>query len=469
MRHPERGLKSRGVGRWLAAVSLAVLPAMAQTTSEDLRITIGKSVVVDYPTDVNRISTSDPAIVDAVAVSTREILLHAKGHGAASVVVWAKTGQRTFYNVTVEHNLEPMRRVLKESFPGEDIRVQAARDSVTLTGQISAPAVGERAVALAASLAKTVINNMQVTPMAVDKQVMLRVKFAELNRNAASSFGVNLLSTGALNTIGRTTTGQFSAPGPTSLSGSIPGQIAGTTSQFTITDALNVFAFRPDLNLSGFIRALQTEGVLQILAEPNLVTTNGKEASFLVGGEFPVPVLQGGANSGAVTIQFREFGIRLRFNPVITGNDTIKMFVLPEVSTIDLANAVSFSGFTIPALATRRMETNIELSHGQSFVIAGLIDDRVNDTMSKLPGLSSIPILGALFKSRSEAKTRTELIVLVTPEVVRPLNPGDASPVPYMPKDFLVPLKPAPAGAPAAAVSGKKTAAAQAAQGAANP
>ena len=139
---------------------------------------------------------------------------------------------------------------------------------------------------------------------------------------------------------------------------------------------------------------MQIEGVLQILAEPNLVTTNGKEASFLVGGEFPVPVLQGGGNAGAVTIQFREFGIRLTFNPVVTENGTIKMYVKPEVSTIDLANAVTVSGFLIPALATRRMETNVELGPGQSFVIGGLIDDRVQDSMSKIPGLASIPLLG---------------------------------------------------------------------------
>jgi len=426
---------------FLAAAVLAILPAAAQTTSEDLKVTVGKSVVIDYPTDINRISTSNPEIVDAVAVSTREILLHAKGHGVGTVVVWAKTGQRTFYNVSVEHNLEPIRRLLKDTFPTEDVRVQAARDSVTLTGRVSSAAAGERVAALAASLAKTVINNLAVTPAGVDKQILLRVKFAELNRNTSSSFGVNLISTGVLNTPAAVTTGQFASPRPSDLSGVIPGRIQGTTSQFTISDALNVFAFRPDLNLSAFVRALQGEGMLQILAEPNLVTTNGKEASFLVGGEFPVPVLQGGSNAGAVTIQFREFGIRLTFNPTLTANDTIKMFVRPEVSTIDLANAVNFSGFTIPALATRRMETNIELSQGQSFVIGGLIDDRVTETMAKLPGLASIPILGVLFKSRSESKARSELLVMVTPEIVNPLNPNDPKPMPPMPKQFLVPLK----------------------------
>jgi pilus assembly protein CpaC len=221
-----------------------------------------------------------------------------------------------------------------------------------------------------------------------------------------------------------------------------------------------VFAFRPDLNLSAFVRALESKGVLQILAEPNLVTSNGKEASFLVGGEFPVPIVQGGANAGAVTILFKEFGIRLTFKPEVTEHSTIRMYVKPEVSTIDMANSVVFSGFTIPALATRRMETSIELGPGQSFVIAGLIDDRVADSFAKIPGLSHLPILGALFKSRDEKRTKTELIVMVTPQITAPLTAAESAAMsPEMPRAVLPPellkqgSKPAP---PAAAAPGKK-------------
>ena len=412
-----------------------------QTSVEELSVTIGKSIVVDYPSDIARISTSNPDIVDAVAVSTREVLLHAKDHGVATVVVWAKSGQRNFYNITVNHNLVPIRALLRETFPEEEIRIQSARDSITLTGKVSSQGVSDRAAALTASLAKTVVNNLELLPGEVDKQILLRVKFAEMNRDLTSKFGVNILSTGALNTPGRLTTGQFSAPYIDKIRGSIPSSIEGTTSEFSITDALNIFAFRPDLNLSAFISALRTQQVLQILAEPNLITSNGQEASFLVGGEFPVPVLQGGSNAGAVTIQFREFGIRLTFKPDITANGTIKMYVKPEVSTIDLANAVTFSGFTIPALATRRMETNIELSVGQSFVIAGLMDDRVRASFNHIPGLSSIPILGELFKSREKKKSHTELIVLVTPEIINPLNPGDPEPGVSMPMEFMEKLK----------------------------
>jgi pilus assembly protein CpaC len=273
---------------------------------------------------------------------------------------------------------------------------------------------------------------MRLAPQKAEKQVLLRVRFAELNRNVSRSFGVNLLSTGAGNTIGRITAGGSPAPNPQQIGGS-----GGNSSTFTITDALNIFAFRPDINIGAFIKALQAEGVLQILAEPNLVTTNGKEASFLVGGEFPVPILQGGSNAGSVTVQFREFGIRLSFNPQVTESGTIKLYVKPEVNTLDLANSVTIAGFSIPALATRKIETNIELGEGQSFVIGGLMDDRVTDSMSKIPGLSSIPLLGSLFKSRTENRSNSELIVLVTPEVTTPLTGGDPRPKIEFPKEFM--------------------------------
>lgn len=422
----------------------------APASSEDMRLTVGKSIVIDYAADVGRISTSNADVVDAVAVSTREVLLHAKAPGTSTVIIWPRQGARAVYSILVEQNLEPARRLLKETFPQEAISVQAARDSLSLTGQVSSQAVAERAAALLVPFAKVVVNNLQVVAPGPEKQVLLRVKFAELNRAAANSFGVNLISTGATNTIGSTTTGQFSPPQATELKGVIPGGAAGAASKFTITDALNVFAFRPDLNLAAFIRALESRSLLQILAEPNLVTTNGKDASFLVGGEFPVPVLQGGAAAGSVTIMFKEFGIRLTFKPEITAHGTIRMYVKPEVSAIDVANSISLGGFTIPALATRRMETNIELGQGQSFVIAGLIDDRVTETLSKVPGLAHIPILGVLFKSRLENRAKTELIVMVTPEITAPVNTADLKPAPQM-KETLPGFLLAPSGSSSAA------------------
>lgn len=408
----------------------AAVTAFAQGGPEDIRLTVGKSIVIDYPADIARISTSNPDIVDAAPVTAREVLVHGKAFGTVTVVVWSKSGQRNFYNVTVEQNLEPLRRLLKDTFPREDIHVQSSRDSLSLTGRVSSKDAADRATALATPFAKQIVNNLAIATV-VDKQILLRVKFAELDRSAATQFGVNLISTGATNTIGRVATGQFPAPSLQAVGGDVP-----TT--FQISDALNIFAFRNDLNLGALIRALQTRNLLQILAEPNLVTTNGKEASFLVGGEFPIPVLQGGSNAGAVTIQFREFGIRLTFNPVITENNTIRLYVKPEVSALDFAHALSFNGFNIPALSSRKMETNIELGEGQSFVIAGLIDNRVTETISKIPGLSSLPILGNLFKSKEVDRNNTELVVLVTPEITVPLQPGEAKPSPVMPREFMV-------------------------------
>ena len=424
----------------IALLVCASLPLAGQSGAEELRISLGKSVVIDYPEDVARISTSNPDVVDYVPVSTREILLHAKGAGNATLVVWAKSGQRNFYSIAVEQDLAPLRKLIKQTFPDEDINVLGSGDSLTLTGLVSSQAIADRALAILQPAAKSVVNHLRVRPLPADKQILLRVKFAELNRNATQTFGVNLLSTGALKTPGSITTGQFSPPRPSSVSGVIGGATEGFDTTFNVTDALNVFAFRPDLNLGAVVRALQQQGLLQILAEPNLVTSNGKEASFLVGGEFPVPVLQGGANAGAITIQFREFGIRLNFTPQLTENNTLKMYVKPEVSTIDLTNSVTVSGFTIPALATRRIESTIELGPGQSFVIGGLIDERANETLSRIPGLSSIPVLGELFKSRSVNRAKTELIVLVTPEMVQPLDS-------IAPKDQPnLPVEPLPSG-----------------------
>ena len=419
----------------ITAALLVLATGIGRTQSaEDLRITVGKSIVIDYPGDIRQISTSNPEIVDASPVTTREILMSGKGLGSATMVVWSKSDQRMFYNVTVELNLEPLRRILQDTFPDEKIDVRSSRDSISLNGTVSNKDVADRAVALSATFAKTVVNNLFVASP-IEKQILLRVKFAELDRSRAQQFGVNILSTGALNTLGAVSTGQFN-------SGSVVPGVGGAPTTLTITDALNIFAFRPDLNIGAFIKDLEQNNVLQILAEPNLVTTNGKEANFLVGGEFPVPILQGVGAAGAVTIQFKEFGIRLLFTPQMTANKTIKLALRQEVSTIDFANAVTLQGFLIPALSTRRAETNVELAEGQTFVVAGLMDNRETSALTKLPIISSIPILGSLFKSKIENKNNTELVMLVTPEVTEALGPNDPKPQPYFPNEFLKRIDP---------------------------
>jgi pilus assembly protein CpaC len=418
---------------FMAAIPVFALGAADQGARE-LILTIGRGAVIDCPDGVDRISTSNPEAVDAVTASEKVVLFQAKALGQSTLAIWSKSGVRQVYEVTVEPNLEPLRRLLKETFPDEDIDLRASRESLALVGRASSQAVADKALALVAASVKGAICNLRVAAPAPEKQILLKVRFAELSRTASMEFGVNLLSTGAGGTPAAVSTGQFASGSLTQISGAA----AASATTYTLSDMLNIFAFRPSLNLAALIQDLQTRGLLEILAEPNLVATNGKEASFLAGGEFPVPVAQGGAATGAISVQYKEYGIRLSFLPQVTANHTLRLHVKPEVSSIDPSNGVTLSGFRIPALSTRRIETDIELAEGQSFVIAGLLDQQVTETLSRIPGLASIPIFGALFHSRARTKTRDELVVVVTPEAVAPSD-GPA-PLPEMP-DFLGPAK----------------------------
>lgn len=406
-----------------------------------LTLTVGTGMVIDSPDGVARVAVSSPEVADAVMASGTEVLFHTKTVGQATIVVWSRTGMRTSYHLTVEPNLEPLRKLLREAFPDQQIDVRATKESLALVGQASSQAVADRALALIAASVKGAVSNLQIDPPGPENQVMLRVRFAELNRSAVSEFGVNLFSTGALNTVGQVSAGQFPGVTLSSPPGAVPGGFASSDAPFGLSDILNVFAFRRDINLGTIIRGMQTRGLLQILAEPNLVATSGKEASFLAGGEFPVPIAQGTGGGVTVSVQFKEFGIRLSFTPLLMPHHTIRLHVKPEVSSLDNADGVQLSGFRIPALSTRRVETDIELEEGQSFVIGGLIDDRVIENLSQVPGLAHIPLLGALFKSRSETKTKTELIVIVTPETARPAAPAAG---PAMPRPFLRSAEEAP-------------------------
>ena len=415
-----------------ALTLLALLTTAAR--ADEIRMVVGRSVVLEHPEDIVRISVSNPEVVDAVAVTTREVLLNGKSGGTTTLILWSKPGARELFTVTVDMNMEAVEKQIRETFAGEQIQLHTAKDAVTLTGQVSSPAVAERVAALAAGSAKFVVNNLQVLPPGAETQILLRVRFAEIDRSTLSQFGLTLLSTGALNTPGSVTTQQFGTPRSPDVKGAIGNRLPGVSTEFSLNDVLNIFAFRPDLNLGAVLRALQVRNLLQILAEPNLITSNGKEATFLAGGEFPFPVVQGGANAGAVTVQFREFGVRVSFLPQLTAHQSIRMHVRPEVSSLDFSNALVISGFTIPALSTRRVEADVELQLGQSFAIAGLLDQRVTESLQKIPGLASVPLLGNLFKSRSTTKNNSELLVVVTPEIagadheVRPGSVGVEKP-----------------------------------------
>jgi pilus assembly protein CpaC len=423
----------------IAGIALFAADTTQSTASrnEEIAMTVGKSVILDHPDEIARISISNPDIADAVAVSTKEVLLNAKAPGITTLVIWSKNGERNFFTLNVSANLQQIQQQIQNTFPGEDIRVLVSANAVSLVGRVSTPAVAEKAAAMVTTLGRTVVNNLSVAPAPSEKQIILKVRFAEIQRSAQQQLGANLLSTGALNTPGGISTQQFGPARVDTLAGTIGGAVTGTATTFTLNDVLNIFAFRPDLNLGVLIKALEANNLIQTLAEPNLVATSGKEATFLAGGEFPFPVIQGGANAGAVTIQFREFGIKLMFLPVVTATNSIRMHVRPEVSALDFANALTISGFTIPALSTRRVETDVELQPGQSFVIAGLLDRSVTENLSRIPGLASIPLLGNIFKSRNVLKNNSELLVLVTPEFPEAIEAGAPKPALRYPKDFM--------------------------------
>jgi pilus assembly protein CpaC len=283
------------------------------------------------------------------------------------------------------------------------------------------------------------------------QEVLLEVKFAEVDRSALAQLGVNILNTGAGNLIGSTSTQQFGSTKFGNVQDQFPKPPTGIpfSSNVTVGDLLNLFVFSPETHLGLVIKALQNKNLLQILAEPNLIAVNGKEASFLAGGEFPFPIVQPGQGFTAVTISFKEFGVKLKFTPVIMPNGNIHLRVVPEVSTLDFANALTISGFTIPALSTRRADTEFELQDGQSFVIAGLIDNRVTNITNKVPGLGDIPILGNFFKSKSAQKSNAELMVLCTARLVSPTTQPPQTPQnpqPFMDKGKFDGKKPSGSG-----------------------
>ncbi len=409
------------------------LPGTIRQAS-DLNVAVNKSIVLENSSGVKRLAITNPEIAEAVAVSKTELIVNGKASGDTTLLVWDLTGKRTMFDVHVlgqaNTSGEDTRRELQKELPGQDVSFTVNGKNVFLRGTVNDAIAADRAAAIASTLGK-VVNLLNVKVADADPQILLKVRFANVERSALSKLGLNLVSTGATNTIGAVSTGQFGQQ-PTF-------DFTQNPNQYTFNDLLNIFFFRKDLNLGGTIQALQAKNLVQILAEPNLLTLSGKPASFLAGGEFPFPTLQGGgAGVGQITIQFREFGVRVNFLPVVTPRGTIRLSVTPEVSSLDYANGLTVTGYTIPGLATRRVQTEVELENGQSFAIAGLLDNRVTTALNKIPGIGDIPVLGKLFESRQLQKNNSELLVVVTPVLVRPTEAGGKGPELAMPK---APLK----------------------------
>jgi pilus assembly protein CpaC len=428
---------------FLSVLSGGIVAAQAPPAEapDDLSITVGKSVLVSSDQPIERISVGYGDIAEATAVGPKEILVNAKAAGSTSMIVWQQGGGKLFFDVNVRpsqflanNRLTNVRREIAKELPGQDITLTVENDAVFLRGAAKDLTSVDRAVTIASTLGKPV-NLLYVNVPTADPQILLKVRFASLDRTLSTTLGINLFSTGAANTIGAISTQQF--PNPQLPQGQGQAGTSTPASPFVFTDLLNIFLYRPDLNLGATIKALEAKGVLQTLAEPNVLAINGKQASFLAGGEFPYPIVQGAALAGAVTIQFREFGVRLNFIPTITPRGTIRLQVAPEVSALDYSNALVVGGYNIPALITRKVNTEVELEEGQSFAIGGLLDKRVTDVLSKVPFIGDLPILGKFFQSKSTNRQNTELVVIVTPELVQPVPKGTTlSGLPF-PKAFM--------------------------------
>ena len=395
--------------------------------SRAITLSIGRGDLLQFSNDVLRIAVAEPKVADAIVVSPREVMVNAKGLGRTTLIIWELDAAAVRYDVRVigdTFEMDGLRDQIKK-VAGPNVTVSGNEQTLVLTGNVTNMDESKRAQALATTHAKTVTNLLQTPPAAELRQIMLEVKFASVDRDRLKQFGFNLFSRNTGN-LGETSTQQFQQPRFTQLQ-STNGAAANPSVNFA--DLLNLFYYRADLNLGATIKAMQSKNLLQMLAEPNLIVVEGKTASFLAGGQFPFPTLTstttGGSTSPVITVQFKPFGVKLDFTPTITNTGSIQLQVSPEVSSLDYTNAVTLQGFQIPALTTRRADTEVVLKDGESFAIAGLIDNRVTQTLTKVRGLGDIPILGALFRSSSTDKSNNELLVVITPHFVKPVAPGE--------------------------------------------
>jgi pilus assembly protein CpaC len=404
---------------------------------QTLHLLVGRSIVITSPARIRRVSIADPTIAEAIVVSPNQVLVNGKTPGGVSLIIWDESDQSQSFEVSIDIDVLGLSQKIREVFPNEDVHLDTSRDVVMLSGRISSKEIADKILEIVKGVTPKVTSLMQV-PTTPNGEILLQVRFAEVNRSLISQFGLNILGLPGGKNVGTISTQQFAPPQLTTQNG--VSTTPSTGSAIGLSDLLNIFIYRPDINLAATIKALQEQNVLEILAEPNLMTESGKDASFLAGGEFPFPILQATGGSGGfagITIQFKEFGVRLNFTPTLTPDGLIHLKVKPEVSSLDFTNALTLQGFVIPALATNRVESDMSLTDGQSFAIAGLMDNRVTEQMQKIPGIGDIPILGKLFPIKSLNRSKNELVIVVTPHVVHPIVPGQPTPNLKYPDPFL--------------------------------
>jgi len=415
----------------VATLLFCVTPLVAQEQSTNaafgtkevipVNVLVGQSKLITFDHVLERFSVSNPEIAEAVLVASNQVVVNGKSFGQINFIAWEKGTQRFLvFDVYVRTNLSLIDSQIHALFPKDDIRLSQANGSVVLSGSVTDPRIAASAEAVVQAAGFKTVNLLE-SPVKDSTQVQLMVRVAEVSRNRMRELGTSYGYQSSPGTGGYINSGQ----GPSALGDVVGGALSGT-----ISSGLNLFLMGG--NTLSMIRALQQQGALRALAEPNLIAMNGQEASFLAGGEYPVPVVQGGSGAGGPTVSiiFKEYGVRLNFKPNIIDEDHIRLELEPEVSTLDFANGVRFGGFVIPGLRTRRAKTGVELRDGQSFALAGLLDNNETQTLSKVPGLGDIPILGNLFKSKQFQRNESELMFIVTAQMVKPVNRDDLPKIP---------------------------------------
>lgn len=389
-----------------------------------LTLAAGRSTIISTARPYKRLAIPDAEIAAVKALTADSFLVTPRKAGASQLIVWDERDQAQMIDLVVTLDTQALQSQINKLFPEAKVEVSAANASLVLRGRVPSAEVADRIEQVAKSHAEKLLNFLEVTG---GQQVMLHVRFAEVSRSATSALGVNLFAADS-SFVGGSNIGQINP-----ISSLLPGNISGSPSH-TVSPSVTIFSATQigSVYLETFVQALRENNLLRILAEPNLLTMSGKEAEFLAGGSFPIPVSGGGETGGstAVTVEFREFGVKLKFTPVVMGDGRIRLQCSPEVSDLDFTTAVRFNGFVVPGLSQRRVSTTIELAEGQTFAIAGLLNNTVAASKQVTPLLGDLPVVGSLFRSVRYQRKETELIVLVTPRLVAPMNPGQVPTAP---------------------------------------
>jgi len=402
-----------------------------EASEKAMHVTVGRTIFIDTRRRLTRVYVTDPTVLNSYTANPNQIVVTALKPGASTVLVWDESGETQAYLISSDMNVESLQHALTQGFPQDAIHAEGNEDRVVLSGYVGTEDNAINAGKLSAQFTKNVTNSLVVNSSRV-KQVRLKVRIIEVDRSKLAQFGFNFFSAGSKNfTVGSTSTGQFSST------------VTGNSTSATIGNPLNFSLYSSKLNIGMTLEDLATQNIAQILAEPTITSMSGQKASFLAGGQFPFPVVQASSSGAAsVTLQFQPYGVKLDFTPKVNPDGTIDLKVNPEVSALDYSNAVTIAGYTVPAISTRKADTELVLESGQSFAISGLLDQRITDVMEHAPGIASVPILGELFKSKSLNHSIGELIVIVTPTLVDPIAEAKAEElatpamvVPFLKKD----------------------------------